>query len=478
MSIIWILGADDAEMMAIEALLRECSQDVVYAAVSTGILGHRPDAEYVAEYAGQGWRPVRPGEAGSDLGLEVVARGKRRVRPLPCVGSHAWVSGMLAIEVAGPWGEPAIDHHGTAERASWGPDRFLQASSLGQVIERLARMGRIPLSWPRTSADVGEEYEVAFVGGQWVVCAEEFGPLDRGPDEDGPRYNVAVIPTALVFTAAADHCLSAAANGACPGIDPVAFRAAIIRSTDVGGADAALSPEDRIAAVERAMVTLRAAPPAFDLLGEPGISLWRAEALPDGDVYWSSDHTSRVGRQSNFSVRDLTALPVDGPIAAMPDGHTAEQFPAAFPFGPVAASLTGLGYLVRGRRWRRMSPRQLAGATENRIDAAVDAAGGLDSDAGASLWMAWRACAELSSLSEDSDDYRAIAALLPDGPWLPGPYIFRIGGCGEGTWASAEPIRRWLAGVGEARGCLPATATPPDNLYGVPARGFGGGTLS
>lgn len=105
---------------------------------------------------------------------------------------------------------------------------------------------------------------------------------------------------------------------------------------------------------------------------------------------------------------------------ATPDGRTAEQFPSAFPFGPVAASLAGLGYVVRGRRWTRTTP---------------------------------------------------------DAEWVAGPCILRIGGCGEGSVPGPDPIRRWLAGVGEARGCLPATAAPPDNLYAVETRGFGGGTL-
>lgn len=54
---------------------------------------------------------------------------------------------------------------------------------------------------------------------------------------------------------------------------------------------------------------------------------------------------------------------------------------------------------------------------------------------------------------------------------------WRVGGCGEGTAAGAEPIVRWMNGVGVSRGCLPAGPNAGrDGIYGSPARGFAGGT--
>lgn len=58
-----------------------------------------------------------------------------------------------------------------------------------------------------------------------------------------------------------------------------------------------------------------------------------------------------------------------------------------------------------------------------------------------------------------------------------GTIALRVGGCGVGSVPGPEPIQRWLDGAGIARGCLPADAPRPDNLYGFVARGMGGGTL-
>lgn len=58
-----------------------------------------------------------------------------------------------------------------------------------------------------------------------------------------------------------------------------------------------------------------------------------------------------------------------------------------------------------------------------------------------------------------------------------GRLAMRVGGCGDGSIPGAAPIQRWLNRVGEAFGCAPVDAPRPDNLYGFPARGMGGGTL-
>lgn len=372
MSVIWTLGALDAEMTAIESLLCEAHQRV-YHATRDG-------------------RRVTQGSVGDDL----VEAGGSLYRP------DLRPEDVVAIEVAGPWGQPAIDHHEACERASWGPERFLQASSLGQVIERLARLEAIPAHWTRRYAG-GEQMEPLGYAPDWGWY------VTTGGDEG------ALIPEALVFTAAADHCLAAAAAGMCPGVDATAFRAAMIGQQLVRGADAALTTEQRVAMVEQAIATLRAAPPAIDLCPPQEWMGGAEEGQVLGDMVAVAPHTG-----VRALVRDLTALPVDGDIVPLHSGLVGEQFPAAFPFGPVAASLAGLGYIVRGRRWTRATP---------------------------------------------ADE------------WAQGPAILRVGGCGDGTPAGITPIERWIDGVGEARGCLPAGAQRPDNLYGVPARGFGGGTL-
>lgn len=59
-----------------------------------------------------------------------------------------------------------------------------------------------------------------------------------------------------------------------------------------------------------------------------------------------------------------------------------------------------------------------------------------------------------------------------------GKLAMRVGGCGIGSIPGPEPIQRWLDGVGVARGCAPAEAPRPNNLYGFAERGMGGGTLT
>lgn len=292
-STFWILGAADAEMTAIETLLRECEQ------------GHN------VYHATRDGRVVRPGES---------ATGAHRLLRDGALGD-AWEADLgepVAIEVAGPWGTPAIDHHDDAERASWGPERFLQASSLGQVIERLAQMGALPTSWGGDfleSIGARDEADGTFIdspGGVAVVSAGCFR----------------VIPQALVFEAAADHCLAAAFAGACPSIDPAEggnfWRTIVASRRAVFAPD--MSEEAYAAALALAQLTLRTGPPALDLDPIP-------EDVEEGVAYPSRESL----------VRDLTHLDPFG----RPAVGTGERYPDAFQFGPLVGAITGLGYLVR-----------------------------------------------------------------------------------------------------------------------------------
>jgi len=147
---------------------------------------------------------------------------------------------VLRVECDGPaLGEiPAerlvvIDHHrpgdpGYSRQAA----DFLAGSSLGQTIIWLARQRKLPVrsdGWLYAGDAAGSEagrllYDadgwVADDGNDfqppgWIVVQEE--PLPGG-EEPLPFYWR--IPDALVYTAAADHCLAAAYRGACPGVDP------------------------------------------------------------------------------------------------------------------------------------------------------------------------------------------------------------------------------------------------------------------
>lgn len=266
---LWILGADDAEMRAIESLLRECGQRVHYACDRSG-------------------QRVRPGMDGYD----------------------AIVTGdpVIAVEVAGPWGQPQIDHHGSHERASWGPDRFLAASSIGQVIERLAAMGVLPASWSTGHGALAEGlHQHPELGGLWCVGAR-FGYAD-------------VIPAALVFEAAADHCPAAAIAGLCPGVDPGAF-APFLAESKRQMYFPGMSAEDFARELATSRATLLAAPPCLALCppvdqgNEPGV------------------------------MRDLRHLEP----GTVPAAGSGECYPAEFLVGIVAAIFEGIGFVCRIRR--------------------------------------------------------------------------------------------------------------------------------
>lgn len=224
----YILGAADPEMNAIEALLREFG-------------------EYVHIATLKGVR-VRHGERAD--GCEPPLRR---------------FSNVVAIEVAGPWGEPDIDHHGLDPRASMQPGEYYGASSLGQISRR----------------------------------------LNLRPS----RLNLAI--------AAVDHCPSAAFAGHCPGVDLTRGSEQYLHVMEQHRLCLAsqLTLEAFIADVDVAAETLRSSP-------------WENHFNFCGDV------------------RNLLHLEPDGPA----DHVTGELYPARAQFLPLAAAITGLGYVVRTKR--------------------------------------------------------------------------------------------------------------------------------
>lgn len=229
---VWVLGASDPEMEAIEALLRECGETVVYAADARGERVH-PGNAYRCE------TPDVPD------GCEVYA--------------------VECIDVL-PDGWHRIDHHRPGD-PGYGrpPSEFLAASSLGQVIAELVRIGRLPMGplvsphewvgdweekqraafrwfhWEteaRTAFSGGAlfemfrtPYRLAPCDGYYILARRVSGVVEfaASPDEmrDAGAVRVASdkivrvhIPHDLVLAAAADHCLGAAYAGKCPGVDP------------------------------------------------------------------------------------------------------------------------------------------------------------------------------------------------------------------------------------------------------------------
>lgn len=218
-----ILGASDPEMTEIEKLLREYGVVVTYAAVD---------------------------------GTRVVPENAYKANTL------ITDSGVLTAGEEPPWwprqsrlcivecGGPAIDRyrsrdtvadHHRAGDPGFGksPDGSMSASSLGQVLSWLARVGALPATGRSFLVSgrvpVGKiHYAVPPLGdltsrGTWHVVVGTASYDQMSPDERGERSAQYMqtwdIPTHLVFTAAADHCMAAACRGECLGVDPTELMA-------------------------------------------------------------------------------------------------------------------------------------------------------------------------------------------------------------------------------------------------------------
>lgn len=161
---IWILGAPDPEMEAIETLLRERGETVLYALTADG-------------------RRVAPGSMYSaQLGSAIEADVIYEVECM--IADRSMLLSPLCV---------TIDHHRPGD-PGYGrpPEEFLAASSLGQVLEVL---------------------------GVAVLYAhrDEHGLWDGMPL---PATEPSMSPRDAMLIAAADHCLGAAYAGKCPGVDP------------------------------------------------------------------------------------------------------------------------------------------------------------------------------------------------------------------------------------------------------------------
>lgn len=178
-------------MEAIEQLLCECDETVAHAMV--GMRAVNASNAYYADcpYGVQG---------GMGESLTHVYR-------VECRWDHSYESLQCGVSV--------IDHHHPGD-PGYGrpPEEFLAASSIGQVIQELRRLGVIRPDW--------------------------------------------VVPKRLVLIAAADQCLGAAYRGECPGVDPDELgqfraeeRARHQRRTEPGVTPALIL--ERIAATQRAL---------------------------------------------------------------------------------------------------------------------------------------------------------------------------------------------------------------------------------
>lgn len=166
-----VLGAQDPEMLAIEALLDGADQQWSVACGADGKRVH-PGIAYKATHAG----PHDPSQYDEVVFVECDGEGLRQ----QCRSCKITV----------------VDHHRLGD-PGYGkpPEEYMSASSVGQVFLLLKRQT--------------ENSRWDFQDGRWVV------------QHGGPDVNV-VYPAGhqLMMVAAADHCLEAAYRGKCPGVDP------------------------------------------------------------------------------------------------------------------------------------------------------------------------------------------------------------------------------------------------------------------
>jgi hypothetical protein len=239
---IWILGAPDLEMDAIEQLLESAGEVIAYA--QTLDSDHR-------------WRRVHDGNAykGSEAYARLPVCPERTFYFIEC---HAIMVDLMgkALRVSPDWIEynsQTIEHHRLSdlhpESAGYARPsaEFLPASSIGQVIAELASLGRLekkqqpygqqpcgrlasivsvkslaelapstlsPHRWPR-------EYHCLGNPGEWVLGGFR-GMWKVGEKMADPNFVTPVgIPQDILLVAACDHCLRAAYAGECSGVYPL-----------------------------------------------------------------------------------------------------------------------------------------------------------------------------------------------------------------------------------------------------------------
>lgn len=262
---IWVLGADDPEMSAIETLLTQCGEECVHAITRAGRVSPANAYSEEARCA-----------TGALLGQSDLPDRAARWQ-VYCIECEC------PIVHGAPVSAICIDHHRPGD-VGFGrpPAEFYCGSSLGQVLAELARLGMLPREWRRPSDQHGAgtpgTWRLTGYHGQWVV-AEPW--IYHGEPCEG-HYQGVLVPTELMLVAAADHCLGAAYARECPGIDPdelLRFRVSV-RAAFQHRAEA-----DVFADIDAARAVLLSAPVAQlrvpAMLGDEGVCDLRGQHVPE-----------------------------------------------------------------------------------------------------------------------------------------------------------------------------------------------------
>jgi hypothetical protein len=180
---VWVLGADDPEMAAIERLLTRSKERIEHAVDDFG-------------------ERIAPASAYKIKKISQDALGSHRIYFVEC--------GLAAAENFGV----KIDHHSPGD-PGYGARSvdFMKAASVGQVISELARLGSLKLEVTDCSFRTMLKNETkpgdVFWNSGWFVCIGDV--CDK---------TIAMhIPKKYMFTAAADHCLGEAYADQCLGVD-------------------------------------------------------------------------------------------------------------------------------------------------------------------------------------------------------------------------------------------------------------------
>jgi hypothetical protein len=224
---IWVLGAADPEMNAIERLLVETGETVIYA--------------QILEDDGS-WKRVNNQNAydKSSVYARLPARPEKALYLVECKPNLTDLKGaalrsVRKIAIRSFTHNCRIVNH-QSENIDYGlsPEKFLLSSSIGDVISTLAALGRLTraTSMPRDGSHGLWLQGPPCLGkpGEWILTGFR-GMWSVGEDIGHPtRVGYVRIPRETLLIAACNHCLKAAYANECPGVyrpDVKAYRAKV-----------------------------------------------------------------------------------------------------------------------------------------------------------------------------------------------------------------------------------------------------------